>query len=515
MPKAQCSIQERFSQLDGAKGDLHQRCEDYARWTIPNLFPLDHTDNSTEMTRDWQSIGARAVNHLANKIALVLFPAGRPFFRLDPEQDLRDAAESAGLSKTQLEEALSAVEREAPMTLQRIGARSTLVRALKELIALGNVCLYYDEKNEKLHAYNIRNYAVQRDLSGNVTEAVLRDCVSFKTLPDGVRERYMRHVQQNDLQTDENVNLYTYIFLEGGKFQVKQAVESMDIDELSRGSYPKKDLPWIFLTWEWSRGKDYGSGLVEDFAGDFQSLSTLSESFTLGAAVAADVKFLVDPAGQTNPSDLNNAETGEYVYGREEDIAAFTVDKNNDWQIVNALIGAIEKRLGLAFLLNSAVTRDAERVTAEEIRFQAQELEGSLGGVYSRLAEDLQLPISKIAIQANKAALPLDGIELVILTGMESLSRTTELEQVLGFINDLALLAQIPDEARIRLRMNDVMAIMAMGRGLDRTKFLEDEQVVQQRIQAGIQQQQQMAMQQQAADTAGKVAVEQAKPRNT
>lgn len=361
MPKP-VSIQGRFEQLDGLKGDLHQRCEDYAKWTIPHIFVEEHTDNSTELTRDYQSIGARAVNHLANKLILALFPAGRPFFRLDPAQDLRDAAEAAGIQKTQLEEALSAVEREAPMTLQRIGARSTLVRAAKELIALGNTALYYDEDAEKLHGYNIRNYAVQRDLSGSVTDAVFRDAVAFYTLPEDVQREYLASVPRDDLE-DFNVNLYTRVKLSAsGKYDVSQAVEQVDLKDFGRGSYPKDDLPWVVLAWELVRGKDYGTGLVEDFAGDFQSLSTLSESFTVGAAVAADIKFLVDPAGQTNPADLNNAETGAYVYGRPDDIAAFSVDKNGDWQIVTGLISALEKRIGLAFLLNSAVTRDAERV---------------------------------------------------------------------------------------------------------------------------------------------------------
>ena len=116
-------------------------------------------------------------------------------------------------------------------------------------------------------------------------------------------------------------------------------------------------------------------------------------------------------------------------------------------------------------------------------------------------------------IQAGKAKVPLDGLELVILTGMESLSRTTELEQVLGFINDLAGLAQMPPEALRRLKLADVMTIMAMGRGLDKSRFVRPEEEVRAEIQAEIQQQQQLMMQQQAAQTAGKIAENQSKPQ--
>lgn len=44
-------------------------------------------------------------------------------------------------------------------------------------------------------------------------------------------------------------------------------------------------------------------------------------------------------------------------------------------------------------LLNSAVQRNGERVTAEEIRYVAGELEDTLGGVYSLLSQELQLSL--------------------------------------------------------------------------------------------------------------------------
>ncbi len=499
------TIGAQYIQLEGLKGNLHQRCEDYARWTVPHLFPLDSTNNSTEVARDYQSIGARAINHLANKLIVALFPSGRPFFRLNPVDDLKAAFERAGIEGTAIETAMAKVESEAPKTLQKLKARSPLVRAMKELIGLGNTAIYYDEDAETISVYNVRNYVVQRDLSGRVLLAIFRDVVAFSSLPPKQQEEYRQNLSEG-ASPETNVTLYTRIErnFETKKYKVTQAIDSVDI--AGESMFPEKELPWVVLTWELVRGKDYGSGLVEDFAGDFNSLSTLSESLTLGAAIAADVKFLVDPAGTTEPGDLNSAETGEYVYGREKDIVAFSVDKQADWSMVQVIINALEKRIGMGFLLNSAVTRDAERVTAEEIRLQAQELEGSLGGVYSRLSEDLQLPLARITIEAGPFNLPMEHVELFILTGMESLSRTTELEQVLGYINDLALLAQIPEEALARLKITDVMNIMAMGRALDKDKFVKSEAQFQQEQKERQEQLQQQQLQQQAAQTAGKIA---------
>ena len=39
-----------------------------------------------------------------------------------------------------------------------------------------------------------------------------------------------------------------------------------------------------------------------------------------------------------------------------------------------------------------SVQRDAERVTAAEVNLMAQELENSLGGIYSILTQEFQLP---------------------------------------------------------------------------------------------------------------------------
>ena len=43
--------------------------------------------------------------------------------------------------------------------------------------------------------------------------------------------------------------------------------------------------------------------------------------------------------------------------------------------------------------MNSSIQRPGERVTAEEIRHMAAELEDALGGVYSILSQEFQLPL--------------------------------------------------------------------------------------------------------------------------
>ena len=43
-------------------------------------------------------------------------------------------------------------------------------------------------------------------------------------------------------------------------------------------------------------------------------------------------------------------------------------------------------------------SRSAERVTAEEVRYMAQELETALGGVYSILSQEFQYPFVNLLL---------------------------------------------------------------------------------------------------------------------
>ena len=55
-------------------------------------------------------------------------------------------------------------------------------------------------------------------------------------------------------------------------------------------------------------------------------------------------------------------------------------------------------------LLNSSVQRNAERVTAEEVRYMAQELETALGGVYS-------IPVPRVPTSIGEAITGSFGVD--------------------------------------------------------------------------------------------------------
>ena len=98
-------------------------------------------------------------------------------------------------------------------------------------------------------------------------------------------------------------------------------------------------------------------------------------------------------------------------------------------------IQKIEERLGHSFLLTSGVVRQADRVTAEEIRMLGQELETALGGLYSLLSMELQLPLvnrlMEVMNKKNKLPkIPKDVVKPVIITGVEALGRGHDLQKL-------------------------------------------------------------------------------------
>jgi hypothetical protein len=453
------------------------RAERYAGWTVPSVFPDEVDSRDEEFQNDYQSVGARAVNNLANKIMMALFQPSRPFFRLtlttEQEEEILQQSDLA-MNSTKIEEALAEGERGSMRELEKINARVTMTDAVMQLIITGNSLLYMpDGDDDSMQNYSIRDYVIERDLRGNMVKIIIRETKSVTSLSDEMAQLAM----ENKVPLDGEVTLYTAIQKVGkNHFVVWQELEDLCYCHKKVGHYTRDNLPWIPLTWTLSRNKDYGTGLVEMYAGDFHTLSTLAEAILDYTTIMTDVKVLVDPTGMTDVRKINEAASGDYVHGREEDLFVHTANVAAGSDFLQNQFNDVERRLAAAFLLNTSVTRDAERVTAEEIRMQAQELESSYGGVYSRLATELQLPLAKKLIKKFDPA--FKDIEPVIVTGLESLSRNSELDRTRAFFSDLVALAEVPEEVAMRIDYNKLITMLGAGHGIDYKDLLKDEQTV-------------------------------------
>lgn len=517
------TLRHRWDTLDADKSSLLSRCVQYARWTLPHLFPDGNVQSNTagELETNNDGLGARGVNHLANKVVTTLFRPQGAFFRMNLGKKEKKQLEAmsqdgngadAGQLISEIETALADGEQEAVEHLDMVAYRPTAINAVRLLIITGNSLMYQPEGRPS-QVYNLRNYCVVRDVNGEVIEIMTRETKAFETFAPAVQNALRESKPNRDAYEDRTgVTIYTQIkLMDDGKFHVRQAADLIDLD-IGDPMWPKATLPWIPLTWNLVNGEDYGRGLIEDYAGAFHSLTVLNDALLNMAAIMGDIKFLVRPASVVDVQALNESDSGSYHAGNEGDVTAIQLNKQNDAQFVYSMIDRYEKQIAQACLLHSALTRDAERVTAEEIRRDAHELELSHGGLYSRLAHQWQVPTANITLDQIKFPYEQFGIKIQIITGMDSLSRQGELDNIRMFIGDMSLLDAVPEDFRAAINPLKYAAVIGRARQVDYSQFLYTQAEMQANQDAEMARQQQLEQTKAAgaaAAEAGKAAVQQ------
>lgn len=490
----------RWSQLNNKRMGLLERLETYASWTIAKLCtPSGYDQNHSELSHGTQAVGGQAVNHLANKIMLALFAPSRPFFRLDPSEKMRRELEAAQVNEQALALILSQGEKKAIQALDRMALRPKLYEAIKNLIVLGNVLLEFTK--DTMRVIGIKRYCVRRSASGEVLELLIRDVMQFDELDpkvqDECRSQGMRPLE------DAEVSLYRWVVRQdNGDYIMTQHVDNIQLSRKFNGKWSKEKMPFRVLTWDLSDDAHYGTGLVEDYRGDFAGLTMLSTAQVQAAILSSEFRWLVNPAGMTKPEDFRDSENGAAIPGVQGDVSLVQSGKAADLAVILNVNAEYVNRIARGFLMGSAMTRDAERVTAEEIRMQASELETSLGGAYSRLAVDFQIPMAYWLMK--KVDMSIDGtdVEPSIVTGLDALSRGGDLENLKLFLADVAGLGTLPPQVLGVLKVEPLLAAFATARRIKPSDFVKG----QEEQQADADAQQQREQEQMAAQAGANVA---------
>ncbi len=168
------------------------------------------------------------------------------------------------------------------------------------------------------------------------------------------------------------------------------------------------------------------------------------------------------------------------------------------------MASAIEKRLLEAFLVMNV--RNAERVTAEEVRLTQLELEQQLGGIFSLLVIEFLIPYlnrTLLVLQRSNQIpkLPKDIVRPTIVAGVNALGRGQDRESLTAFVGTIA--QTLGPEALMQY-LNPLEAIkrLAAAQGIDVLNLVKTEQQLAEEQQAA----QQAAAQQSLVDQAGQMA---------
>jgi len=491
----QGKIAAKYSRLESQRSSHLQRAEDCSLLTIPSLLPRGGHSSASRLPTPYQGIGARGVNNLASKLLLALLPPNHPFFKLEvPESVIAEFGEAKG----QLEQKLASIERDVMTDVNSSNTRLAYFEALKQLLVAGNVLINLPEKTNKLRVFKMDRYVVQRDIMGNLLCVIIKEEVSPDMIPEELKATD-GEVQGDAHSRPRNIPIYTKIEWEDdkGMFEVEQEVNGKFIPD-SYGTYPKDKLPWLALRLISIDNEDYGRSYVEEYLGDLKSLEGLTKAIVEGSAAAAKMLWLVNPNGTTKMKQIAEASNNAVLVGNAADVTVLHADKYGDFRIALETIKEITDRLGAAFMLNSSVQRSGERVTAEEIRYMARELEDGLGGIYTVLTQELQLPMLTVILdrlrkQKRIPSLPKDLVKPVIITGLEAIGRSQDLDKLQMFVQSLTQL-QYQD----RLNANEVIARIANALSIDTKDLVK----TQEQIDAEQAQAQEAAMMQQMAPNA-------------
>lgn len=492
------TLANRYQNLESSRSSFLSRGREAAKLTIPTLLPPDGHSGSTEYYTPYQGVGARGTNNLASKLLLALLPPNSPFFRLMID-DFDLAKIAATDSRGAVEEALSRIERSAMNEIEAGAVRVPVFEALKQLIVTGNALVYMPKK-EGMKVYRMDRYCVVRDTMGNVLEIIIKESISPLMLSDKIKAALGDKLDA----TQKNIDLYTKVCRKDNKWETYQECSGYIIPE-SYGTYPLDKNPYMALRFIRVDGEDYGRGFVEEYFGDLKSLEGLTKAIVEGSAAAAKVLFMVRPNSTTKARVLAESPNGAIVSGDSNDVTTLQLEKYADFRVAMDTASTITDRLAYAFLLNSSATRNAERVTAEEVRFMAQELESALGGVYSILSQEFQLPLIQLLLARLESTgkmpkMPKGMVKPTIVTGIEALGRGQDLNKLAQFLEYLAPLGA--DVIQSELNVADYIDRLGASLGIDTGGLVKSDEQRMQEQEAAMQAQMNDTMQGMAQSTA-------------
>ncbi len=441
----QGSASASYEKLITKRAPYLQRAEAMAQLTIASIMLPEGASGSTEATDANQSVGARGVKNLASKLLLALMPPNQSFYRFDVAGKAKKELQRNKDHWTEIQEALGEMERSCTASIEARAIRVTLFELLLQLIITGNVVLHIP-KTGPACIFNLRQFVVVRQHNGTVLKLIIKEMIAKCALTD----KQKSVLDATDLSEDDDnptygveeseVCAYTCMERTEDNWRVYQEIKGKEVPD-SAGTYPLDAPGFIPVRWRKVDGESYARSFCDEVSGDLYSVEGLTQSCVEGAAGMAKLMFLVNPNGNASKEDLEG-DNLSIIDGTADDVAVLQANKAGDLGFAKEMADGIEKRLELAFLLNTAVQRDGERVTAEEIRYVAQELEDTLGGIYSIQSLELQpLLINRVlkleTAAGNIPALPDSSLTIQIVAGLEALGRSHELMRLDSFVSNI------------------------------------------------------------------------------
>ena len=469
------------------------KCEQYAFWTLAYLMADPRELSMTGrivVERDFQEVGALLINNLSAKLTRLLFPQQFSFFKASASQELTEWARKKGKTDEQMNADFAQLELKSKQRLFLNAGYAALILALKYLLVTGNALIYRDSKKGKITVWGPNCFSVRRDGTGELLDCILKEYTTVEALPEALQSALRTSNKTKYSRPEQVVEKYTRIYRESRNgvvgYSVCQEVDCIPVGDESW--YPANLCPWMCPTWNLIPGEHYGRGLVEDYAGGFAKLSSLSESAALYGVEMMRVVHMVGAGSGTDVDELNSAESGQYVRADAGQVQAYEAGDYQKAAQVESQIQMTFQRLSKAFMYQGTA-RQAERVTAYELQLDAQEAENALGGAISTLSGGIQVPMAHV-LMAEVSPFAETGIimgELMpdVTAGIDALGRSAETQNLIQASQEIAGIVPV---AQLDKRINPqrLVDVILAGRSIDPTTvfYTPDEQRANQEAEA-------------------------------
>ena len=475
------NLQARFETLDGNRSAQLERYRTYAENTIPSLLPREGHDQTEEFNHPFSSVQARGITGMASKMLGAMLPLNdMPFFQLGLKSGRNQTVEER--------EYLEDIARRVHKKLTSKNLRDALFQTLKYLITVGN-CLVTLEDDFKVRLTRLDHYVTVRNILGDVTEIIYLD---FKFKDDVVdpyilgmggfssRNSYPFDVFYNQIKWDEDKQVWNFV------------KENDQGDVLETGTYERFAMPFVPARWNIVPGEHYGRSYVEEIYGDIITLEAYTEALTETLSASATWWPAVNPYGSTDLNDVAGRPNGSWLAATPNDVFVLS-PANTMRSSVQAAFEAVEsmrRSVSTAFLDSQGQVRQAERVTAAEIRMLGQELEQVLGGAFSAIANELFVPLVRRTLYLMIEEGELDeritsslfdddeGIfEIDIITGLQALSRDNDLVKLMQMGD---MMRNLPPEAAQSFKWDEYGRALVTALGFNAVNWIKSPEEIQQ-----------------------------------
>lgn len=515
------TIKSRFDADYASASAVLQVARDCAAKVRPTILPPEGQSADSKLPETFQSIGPLGFTVLEGKTLLALFPPDQPYFELVMEGSIQFSDKVDAETKQKISNALFLRQLLIQSMLETAaigGANNRRPQGFRtgQRMAISQALITGDSLQQVMDDYRIKTfrrdqYVTGRDSTGDVLYHIVREKID----PLGLNESQFAKTELNkDELAKKNVrnrmqDLFTLCEWDPEK---KAWIIKQEMNDRIILTSEEEISPFISTPFDLVLGENYGRGYAELNRGALRTADSLSERLLDFAALCSKQHPVIDHSETTKETDLIAPSGTPFRTTVDGGVATkmgwFGPNKIADFTVCEKALARVEQQLAKAFLLESDATPKGDRVTALQVARVAQELDTTMGGLYSPLADYMQTPLVRrvnymLERDLLAAKLPKGSYQIGLLTGIAALGRAAAAQRILSFTQ---VVAGLGPAAVQRLNLSVLVDVFARYSSIYQPGLIKSKEELEREVAEAINAQTKLAAGQKAVDVVGNIA---------